>query len=159
MTRWVLVLALVFGCAADDEAVEVEVSCETPPDSEMTATSALRMEVDPNPTVVGEVVALTIAESGLTEDALSGVDAGWQCWDGSEWVTTHVVYRGFGNHAGQTIPVNSEFQIRVPSIGLEVGEGYPIVIPEVEPGTYRIEDEVHMGDESVSGFVIVGVEG
>ena len=159
MAKWVLVLLLTTGCAAGEDAVEVEVVCGVPPDTEVTAASELVLEVDPNPTAAGEVVALTISGSGLPEDALSGVDAGWQCWDGSQWVTTHVVYRGFGDQAGQTIPVNSEFQIRVPSIGLEVGEGYPIVIPEVETGTYRIEDEVLLDDVSVSGFVIVNVEG
>lgn len=159
MAKWFLVLALVSGCAAGDDAAAIEVVCESPPESELTAQSDLEMTVDPDPAAVGDVVALTISEAGLPQDALSGVDAGWQCWDGSEWVTTHVVYRGFGEQAGQTIPVNSEFQIRVPSIGLEVGEGYPIVIPEVEAGTYRIQDEVLVEDGSVTGFVLVEVEG
>jgi hypothetical protein len=159
MAKWLLILALVSGCAGGDDAVEINVSCEAPPESEVTAPSELEMAVDPNPAEVGAGVTLTISTAGLPEDSLSGVDAGWQCWDGSEWVTTHVVYRGFGDRAGQTIPVNSEFQIRVPSIGLELGAGYPIVIPEVNPGTYRIEDEVLVGDEQVSGFVIVEVEG
>jgi hypothetical protein len=86
-----------------------------------------------------------------------GVDAEWQCWDGSRWVTTHIVYRGFGDNAGQTIPVNAQFQIRVPSIGLALDGGYPMVIPQVAPGTYRIEDTAIADGDTIGGFGVVEV--
>jgi hypothetical protein len=115
------------------------------------------MSVRPHPASAREVVALIVSPIGLPEDAVVGVDAQWQCWGGSDWVTTHIIYRGFGGNVGQTIPVNSEFQIRVPSIGLALDEGYPIVVPAVEPGRYRIVDEVLGGGDTITGFTVVEV--
>jgi hypothetical protein len=135
------------------------VACQSPPAEQVGAASDLDLEVDPDPVLPRQEATLLVGSDSLPPDALSGVDAVWQCWDGSTWVTTHVVYRGVEGLAGQTIPVNSEFQIRVPSIGLPVGVGYPIVIPEVDPGTYRIGDEVILDEGSLSGFVIVEVAG
>jgi hypothetical protein len=113
--------------------------------------------VDANPANARQQVDLMVTSAGLPADALAGVDAAWQCWDGSRWVTTHIVYRGFGDIAGQTIPVNADFQIRVPSIGLELDRGYPMVIPVVGPGIYRIEDEIIIEQGAVPGHVIVEV--
>lgn len=135
----------------------LDVSCGMPPAAELDAESTLAMSVDPNPTQPRQTVSLTVSSAGLPEDALAGVDARWQCWDGEMWATTHAVYRGFGDSPGQTIRLNADFQIRVPSIGLELDEGFPIVIPQVEPGIYRIQDEVIVEDESTSGFVLVEV--
>lgn len=98
-----------------------------------------------------------VSRGGLPDETVVGVDAEWQCWAASTWVTTHIVYRGFGENAGQTIPVNSEFQIRVPSIGLALDQAYPIVIPQVGPGTYRIEDDVVTAGTTLTGFTFVEV--
>lgn len=134
-------------------------SCEKPPATELEQRSDIGLSVQPNPAGPRETVSLTVSSRGLPDDALGGVDARWQCWDGSKWVSTHAVYRGFGDNPGQTIPLNSEFQIRVPSIGLDLDQGFPIVIPQVNPGTYRIEDEVIVDDEAITGHVIVEVTG
>jgi len=153
-------LALVTAACADTgeaSPTSVVASCEEPPADEVTTESDLEMSVSSNPAAAGDVVELTVVPSDLPDDSVVGVDAEWQCWDGTMWVTTHIVYRGFGDNAGQTIPVNPEFQIQVPSIGLTIDDGYPMVIPRVEPGTYRIEDEVLAGGESVTGFVVVEV--
>jgi hypothetical protein len=133
------------------------VTCEVPPPREVASESALQLTVSPNPAGTGQVVELTVSGAGLPEDSVVGVDAAWQCWAGSTWVTTHIVYRGFGDNAGQTIPVNSEFQIRIPSIGLALDQGYPIVVPRVEAGIYRIEDDVLGGGASIIGFTFVEV--
>lgn len=132
-------------------------TCEDPPASEIEVSSQLDITVEPSPAAPRERVSLAVSSHGLPDDSLAGIDAAWQCWDGSQWVTTHVVYRGFGDNVGQTIPVNADFQIRVPSIGLDLDAGYPIVIPQVEPGLYRIEDEIITDDGPVPGFVIVEV--
>lgn len=115
------------------------------------------MTVSPNPATPSEIVDLAVLGANLSDDAVVGVDAEWQCWDGSKWVTTHIVYRGFGDNAGHTIPVNAEFQIRVPSIGLALDEGYPVVVPHVAPGTYRIEDAALADGVTIDGFAVVEV--
>jgi hypothetical protein len=132
-------------------------TCENPPANEASVESDLDMAASPNPARPGQVVEFTVSRADLPEDSVVGVDAEWQCWDGSHWATTHVVYRGFGDNAGQTIPVNSEFLIRVPSIGLTLDAGYPIVIPQVEPGTYRIADEALADGARMTGFAVVEV--
>lgn len=133
------------------------VGCTEPPVEEIDRPSDLEIAVDPNPAAPRQQVELAVISTGLPDDALAGIDAAWQCWDGTRWVTTHIVYRGFGDNAGQTIPVNTNFQIRVPSIGLELDQGYPIVVPLVPAGVYRIEDEIIVDDGSVPGHVIVEV--
>ena len=161
MRHLALLLALLSvacsGTTGTTTTGSAEPLCEDPPATEIDARSQLEITVDPNPARPRERVDLAVASTGLPNDALTGIDAAWQCWDGSRWVTTHVVYRGFGDNVGQTIPVNADFQIRVPSIGLALADGYPIVIPQVAPGRYRIEDEIVVGDGSVPGFVIVEV--
>jgi hypothetical protein len=105
------------------------------------------------------MVTLMVSSDGVPGDPVVGVDARWQCWAGSEWATTHIIYRGFGDLDGQTIPLNENFQIQVPDIGLALDESYPIVIPQVTEGTYRIADEVFFNGGQVDGFVIVDVTG
>lgn len=164
MKRMVLATVLVAtacssGAATTTTMPPPNVACEEPPSDKLETPSTIEMSVQPSPAAPRETVSLTVSTQGLPDDALGGVDARWQCWSGSQWVTTHAVYRGFGDNPGQTIPLNSEFQIRVPSIGLDLDRGFPIVIPQVESGTYRIEDEVIVDDESLIGHVIVHVSG
>jgi len=142
---------------ADTSTTSVTASCQEPPREEVERESPLDVTVTPNPATPLEVVELAILWSDPSDEAVIGVDAEWQCWDGSRWVTTHIVYRGFGDNAGQTIPLNAEFQIRVPSIGLALDEGYPMVIPQVAPGTYRIEDTALADGETIGGFGVVEV--
>lgn len=158
--RWaalVLTALAVVGCGDDTATTTTgpDVVCEEP--TEESQASDLELAVDPNPVASGAVAQLVLTRGDLPDDAVIGVDAWWQCWDGEEWVTTHVVYRGFGDSAGQSIPVNDDFQIQVPDIGLTLDAGYPIAIPQVEPGIYRIEDAVLLDDGSVEGFVLVEV--
>lgn len=145
------------GAPADIATTTLTITCEEPPGDEISAESDLSMTVNPSPARPREVVQLTLDQADLPENSVVGVDAEWQCWDGSAWVTTHIVYRGFGDNAGQTIPVNAEFQIRVPSIGLALDEGYPIVIPQIDPGIYRIEDEAIVAETTITGFTLVEV--
>jgi hypothetical protein len=158
MVLLLLGVAVAVGCGGDRATTTTgsgNVVCEQAPKS--GPVSDLEMTVEPQLASAREVVSLAVARGDLPEDASVGVDAMWQCWDGSDWVTTHVVYRGFGDDAGQTIPVNDSFQIHVPSIGLDLDEGYPIVIPQVQAGSYRIEDKVVLDDGEVGGFVLVEV--
>lgn len=154
-----LVLALGLAACGAEAATPttgaVDVVCSAP--SAAGQISDLEMTIEPGIASAREVVSLAVARGELPEEASVGVDAMWQCWDGEAWVTTHVVYRGIGDDAGQTIPVNDSFQIHVPSIGLALDQGYPIVIPPVDAGLYRIEDKVVLDDGEVGGFVLVEV--
>lgn len=160
MSRPLVLMALALAVAACGAGAATSttigtVVCEEPPSS--VETSGLEMSLEPNPVSPREVAHLRVAGGSLPADASVGVDAMWQCWDGEGWATTHVVYRGFGDNAGQTIPVNDTFQIHVPSIGLALDAGYPIVVPAVEAGVYRIADKVIHDETEVEGFVLVEV--
>ena len=157
MRSAVLALAVLAVACTEPAAESPAVSCAQAPDAVVEAVSTLDMTATPNPAGPREEVDLIVESRGLPEGSLVGIDAQWQCWNGSEWATTHIVYRGFGDNAGQTIAVNTDFQIQVPSIGLALDEGYPIVIPQVDPGVYRIEDEVIVNGDAVPGFVVVEV--
>lgn len=158
--RWSWVVVLVVGCSASDT-----VSSTTPPpecvsakEEALVQLSVMEISVEPNPVTAQATATLTVSDPDLDEDTTSiGVDALWQCWDGAEWITTHIVYRGFGDSRGETIAVNPNFQIRAPDIQLWVHRGYSIAIPQVEPGIYRIVDEISVEDEQVPGFVLVEV--
>lgn len=158
--RAALVAVLLTACSSATGSTTTgpgDVVCEQPPAAEIEATSTLQMTVEPNPARPREVASLSVSSEGLPEEALAGIDAGWQCWDGTQWVTTHVIYRGLGDNPGQTIELTPDFQIRVPSIGLALDQGHPIVIPAVGPGLYRIEDEIIVDAEAVPGFAFVEV--
>lgn len=133
------------------------VDCVEPPEELIETTSPVEMTLEPSQVTPRQVAQLVVVGAGFPGEATIGVDARWQCWDGSDWVTTHIVYRGFGDDQGETIPVNPDFQIQVPDIALWLDHEYAIGVPQVEPGIYRIEDEVLAEGDTVSGFVIVEV--
>lgn len=133
------------------------VDCEEPPKEQIEVISPVEMTLEPSEVMSRQVAQLVVVGAGFSDEATISVDARWQCWDGSDWVSTHIVYRGFGDNQGETIPVNPDFQIQVPDIALWLDHEYAIGIPQVEPGTYRIEDEVLAGGATVNGFVIVEV--
>lgn len=150
---------IVVACSGAGSATSTTtpVECEEPPEEQVEASSPVEMTLEPGPVMSRQVAQLVVVGAGFSDEATISVDALWQCWDGSDWVTTHIVYRGFGDNQGETIPVNPDFQIQVPDIALWLDHEYAIGVPQVEPGTYRIEDEALDAGEAVSGFVIVEV--
>ena len=149
---------IVAACAgATTTTATGPVDCAEPPEEQVEMISPVEMNLEPGTVMSRQVAQLVVAGRRFSDEATIGVDARWQCWDGSDWVTTHIVYRGFGDDQGETIPVNPSFQIQVPDIALWLDHEYAIGVPQVEPGTYRIEDEVLSEAGTVSGFVIVEV--
>jgi len=151
-----LALRISFSCAISAS----ETSCVEPPGSELAQASPTALTVEPNPVVAGSEAMLSIAADGLPADTNVGAGAAWQCWNGSEWIQTHHIARGWGDGGAQTIELAPAVTITVPSIGLPVPSSYPIVIPDVAPGLYRIEDRVvGPGGVTITGFVFVEVRG
>ena len=100
-----------------------------------------------------------LAVGAAEPKALVGASASWQCWNGSSWEITHQLIRGgsFGGAEAEALAVIPGVTTTIPAIGLEVPSEFPIAIPDVAPGTYRIEDRVHAGQDFLIGFVIVEV--
>lgn len=150
-----LILAACSGAGGASTTTASPVECVEPPEEQVEAISPIELTLEPSRVMSRQVAQLVVVGAGFSDEATISVDARWQCWDGSDWVTTHIVYRGFGDDQGETIPVNPNFQIQVPDIALWLDHEYAIGVPQVEPGTYRIEDEVLAGGDTVIGFVIV----
>lgn len=118
--------------------------CVEPPAEELARVSPRTMTIDPNPVAAG-------AEADLTVDGSVGIRALWQCWNGEQWVHTHLLSRAGGpptEHQSGSLP---------PVFGIGFGPGAPVtvVLPDVRPGTYRIADQTLEGLTDV--FVVVEV--
>lgn len=165
----VLILGVLVACGQEQEAGTTRIppdtsipdarNCTSPPEDELTADPDVQLAVDPNPVPAGTLATLSIEQGSLPSGSSAGAGAVWQCWDGSSWVDTHQIVKGFDDgQDAQAIAVEPGATTTIPAIDLPIPSSYPIVIPEVEPGTYRIADEVFTGGEgSITGFVIVEV--
>jgi hypothetical protein len=119
--------------------------------------SPLALTVEPNPVVSGSGAVLSLGADGLSDDFIDGAGASWQCWNGTEWIATHQVIKNYGGGA-RTSKVEPGATTAVEAIGLPIPNSYPIHIPNVAPGTYRIEDRVvRPGGVDIVGFVVVEV--
>jgi len=115
------------------------------------------LAVDPSG-APGSVATLSVVSDGLPAGALGGAVAWWRCWNGTEQVDTHLIGRSWGAIQPTTIAVGPEPTVASGGIGLPVPNPYPVVIPDVAPGSYRIRDRVVMpGSEPIVGFVLVEV--
>lgn len=165
----ILMVGVLVACGQEQEAgttslppdtsLPDERNCVLPPEDELTVEPDVQLAVDPNPVPAGSPATLSMEQGSLPSGSSVGAGAVWQCWDGSSWVDTHQIVKGFDDgQDAQAIAVRPGATTTIPAIDLPIPSSYPIVIPEIEPGTYRITDEVLTGGEgSITGFVIVEV--
>lgn len=155
-------MVVLIGACGTDPQPTGNTGCLEPPASELSAESRLVLALDPNPTPAGQEATLSLSlteaeitrriAEGLPADVVGGAGAAWQCWDGSRWVDTHQIVRGFAGEP-RTLAVAPGQTTTIPAIGLRLPNSYQILIPDVPPGLYRIEDTM----TGISGFVIVEV--
>lgn len=154
--RWRLVslecvLLLAVACGGQSWS---DWECESPPEGERDAASALPLAVTPNPVAAGAMATLHV---GLPDPRPAGTDIGgppslaWQCWNGVEWVDTHQITR---DGITRFVPPG-ETTTSLGSLSLFPGD-FTIEIPEVPPGWYRIRDLVYL-DGGVNGYLMVEV--
>jgi hypothetical protein len=117
-------------------------SCTTPPVAERQATSALAMTLDPNPVHAGTSAILEVDDASLPAEAMVGLGLAWQCWNGVEWMDTHQLVRGIDPFVAQAIPVEPGATTTIAALGVPVPSTAAILIPQVPPGIYRIQDRV-----------------
>lgn len=136
------------------------IQCFEPPQSELEVVSSLTMTVEPNPVEAGSIANLSVLTDEPPYVYMVGAGAAWQCWNGTAWVDTYQILRdGYGS--GEADPVAFEVipgaTTTIPAIGLNVPNSYPIRIPAVPSGTYRIIDWAEGAGERIGGHVIVVV--
>lgn len=128
-----------------------ELSCRRPPASALRVSgSAFELSVSPNRARAGGIIELFVGD-GM--GGLTGTATYWQCWDGSTWLTTHV-------SAKTSLDSSMDPQVwRIESdpvfglAGIPVPDTLRIRVPDLPPGTYRIEDQVG----ATTGWVIVEI--
>ena len=154
-----LVAVLAAGCGeGSGPSSGPMASCTTPPAAELQAPSALAMTLDPNPVHAESRATLLVDDIGLTGEAMAGLDLAWQCWDGTAWVDTHQLVRGIDPFVAQAIAVEPGATTTIASLGVPVPSTAEVLVPQVPPGIYRMQDEVvRPGGQFTPGHLIVEV--
>ena len=142
MKRWAafVVVALAWTTAGCGDSGEAEGRCQPPPAAEIEAPSLITMTLDPNPVTAGMMATLQVSDAGLP-GAMIGLDAVWQCWDGSQWIDTYQLVRAVDPFQAQAILVEPGATTTIAGLGVPLPSIAGILIPGVPPGIYRIWDE------------------
>jgi hypothetical protein len=119
--------------------------CLNPPKSATEFESEFEIVISPNPVVAETEAIYTIEHSGLP--ASVGVATSWECWDGVQWVETHLLIKGDNNSGPYTVEVSPSSTVTLPGVALPIPNSFTLRIPRVEPGSYRIT-EVAFDDET-----------
>lgn len=161
VTLLVIGVAAVFlatGEPAATTAPAVGVECQTPPLAERELASPAQVSIEPNPVAADATVTLSVSGEGLLPEYGAATYASWQCWDGTEWVDTHIAF--IIGPAGQPETIQSlpgvtvTFAAALLVLPLET----PIVVPALPPGTYRIRIGLTASaTENLDAFVVVDV--
>ena len=161
------VLAVVFlllsSCDSSGSPTTVSApsrTCTEPPVVERNLKSWVDLTVEPNPVQAGADAILAISDDGLPAETIVGAGATWKCWNGTEWIITHQIVKGHVDGPVRTQEVEPGATTTIMAVGLPIPRSDPILIPDVAPGTYRIEDRVlRPGGAEITGFVLVEVVG
>ena len=148
---------LAAGCtsATEPSTTSSGVECSVPPAEVLVAESEFDVELSPNPVEAGSEAMLSIDYDGPLEGLGGGVGASWQCWSKDRWVATHILVRGTGFEP--SVIDLSDPREEVSDLGLRIPNSYPVLIPNVAPGTYRIVDGLYGFQMSLAGYEIVEV--
>jgi hypothetical protein len=116
------------------------------------------MTLDPNPVQAGELATVIVAAPQSLARPAMGVGLDWLCWDGSAWTMTHKLFTDDVPTGLQTLAHPPPPGVTTTIIGLAVSlpSASGILIPDVPPGTYRLQTGSPVG-EAVVPFVLVAV--
>jgi len=165
----IVLVLLVAACTTDSD--EAGFGCESAPEDQRHSVSVFALSVSENPVRPGASIDLNIG-SPITPSIAPSVDlydvdrgetgygSTWQCWNGSEWVGTHLLV-----HGGETFAGQPGVTTTVPAIALIIPEAFSVVVPDVAPGWYRIEADVWISNHPegvptrLVGYVAIEVVG
>jgi hypothetical protein len=133
-----LVLLLAVGGCADDGSPatgSASVPCVTdpPPAAIAMVETGLTVSVDPGAVTAGGEVALPVSDG--PPGAVIGQHVAWQCWDGEEWVGTHML---FAENPPRVVETGPGVTVTVAGIGFPLPKVLVIRTPDVFPGSYRV---------------------
>lgn len=131
------VILLLAGCSGD--AAEAGFGCQPAPIEQRNPDLAGVLSLSPSPVTPGATAVLTVAEDpdARTPQELVGWGATWECWNGDEWVATHLLEHGGSQRVVPGVPGQPT---TMPLLGIPVPGSFSITIPDVAPGWYRISE-------------------
>ena len=116
--------------------------CRSAPVEERDSSSPISLTLTPNPASAGGIATLVIGADPPAAERTYGVGWGadWQCWDGSGWVSTHLLEQSPGDGGGSIVERSPGVTVTIPAIGYMVPkrDDFFITIPDVPPGWYRL---------------------
>jgi len=159
----VAILALVTtACSSGgDDSV---FGCQPAPEGQRHSQSEFPLSISANPVAGGDVITLYFGSNDtpggdniVPGTTATGWGSSWQCWNGVEWVDTHLLEHGTGN-PGEVIARDPEVVTTMPAVGMPVPDSFEVTVPDVDSGWYRIEADVHSDAQgSLVGHVAVEV--
>ena len=134
--------------------------CRSAPVEERASWSPISLTLTPNPVSAGAIATLEVGvDPPAAEDTyMVGWGADWQCWDGSGWVSTHLLEQTPGDGGGSIVERSPGVTVTIPAIGYFAPFTFSVTIPDVPPGWYRISETigVHNQGETI-GYLAVEV--
>ncbi len=121
-----------------DPGVYWDFDCRTAPSEERTSLSSVPLALNPDPVTAGATARLVI-DAVPDDRVIVGWGAAWQCWNGTEWVGTHLLEFGWDS-GGSVVPGVPGATTTIPAIGYQVPQrdDFVVTIPDVPPGWYRL---------------------
>ena len=135
-----------------------------PPEAEREILeSDFVLTVIPNPAVAGTVAGLVVGIADTAPEGMAqaiggeiavGADAWLQCWNGAGWVDTHHLLAG-----GGSVHLLPGVTVTTPPVALSPeDQPFPILVPEVPAGIYRIKDVLNVSGVSRPVYRLLEVE-
>ncbi len=161
-TRWTAVLVLAAGfllAACSSGSEQPPLACSEPPPNQLAAISPLEMTLEPSPVQAGQSATVIVAAPPSPARPFMGVDLDWLCWDGSEWTMTHKLVTddlSTGPFIFEHPPPSSGVTTTIPDLPVALPSSSGIVIPDVTPGSYRLQTSRPVGETTVP-FVLIEV--
>ena len=99
------------------------------------------MSVVPAQVKAGESAVVIVAAPANFPDSIMGVGLDWLCWNGSTWEMTHKLFTDDVPSGAQTLahPPPPGVTTTIIALGVALPSSSGILIPDVGPGTYRLQ--------------------
>ena len=135
-------VALLMVAACSAEGTGNGFGCESAPPQERTPEFVGVLSLIPNPVTAGGTATLDIGPdpAARSGEEIVGWGASWECWNGTEWVATHLLEHGIGG-PGAVVPGTPGQTTTMPANAIRVPATFQITIPDVPPGWYRISEQ------------------
>ena len=111
--------------------------CQSAPPDRRAAESPFSLTLTPSPVIAGNTATLEVGTTGPRPESTVGSWAQWQCWNGTDWVGTHLLEFGF-HHGGTVVANDPQVTPTIAGVDVRVPRTFLVTIPNVPSGWYRL---------------------